>query len=399
MNEKKSLVYLAGALAACGMIVGCTSTKTQAPVKKGKLTLMSDRGVIPSPYRTPQIVPVSTAAAPRQTVLSVDEPRDDEPQAVEGEKEPLFVAADSGQPEATSTPYQSDYAKPEDASPKTADEKTATKPNANAPKRTYKVVKGDTLTDIGYMYQISWRDLAAANNLTEKSILREGQTLVLPDSAAETPRPRQVRKAAPKAAPAAKKTPAAKNTPAAGATTKPAAKPAAKNAYESLPADGIYTVVERDNLWVICHRFGLKSDDVRALNPTVNFQNLQIGQKIKLTGKQSGNGVAVAKAAPKDDTPKPLTPPTASLPPIPEEPNAPKPLTPPAAQKPLVPPTPPATDVAAPAPAPAPEAPAAEAAPEAPAAIKVTVPTVPKFDDLNPGEPQPANNAEEPPLP
>ena len=393
MNEMKSLVYLAGALAACGMIVGCTSTKTQAPVKKGKLALMSDRGVIPSPYRTPQIVPVSTAAAPRQTVSSVDEPRDDEPQAVEGDKEPLFVAADSGQPEATSTPYQSDYAKPEDASPKAGGEKAAPKPNV--PKRTYKVVKGDTLTDIGYMYQISWRDLAAENNLTEKSILREGQTLVLPDSAAETPRPRQVRKAAPKPAPAVKNTPAAKGTPVAKPAAGGAAKPAAKKDYESLPADGIYTVVERDNLWVICHRFGLKGDDVRALNPTVNFQNLQIGQKIKLSGKQSGNGVAVAKAAIKDDTPKPLTPPAASLPPIPEEPNTPKPLTPPAAQKPLVPPTPPATDAAAP------EAPAAEeAAPEAPATIKVTVPTVPKFDDLNPGEPQqPANNAEEPPLP
>ncbi|MBQ7178664.1 MAG: SUMF1/EgtB/PvdO family nonheme iron enzyme, partial [Victivallales bacterium] len=45
---------------------------------------------------------------------------------------------------------------------------------------------------------------------------------------------------------------------------------------------GVYTISPNDSLWLICKRYGLKVDDVRALNPNVDFNNLYIGQKIKL---------------------------------------------------------------------------------------------------------------------
>lgn len=391
MNEMKSLVYLAGTLAVCGIIVGCSSTKSQAPVKKGTLTLMSDRGVIPPPFRSPQVVPISNVTAPRPDGVQGVVSQNDEPSSFDGGSEPDFVPADSTQPEATTPQYQSDYAKPEDASPTAVTVKQQSA-KSNAPKRTYKIVKGDTLSDIAYMYQISWRDLAAENNLTEKSILREGQMLVLPESAAATPRPRQVRKTTskPKAATTAKTQTNAKTASAAGEPAKSAGKAnsAPKTAAQTLPADGIYTVVSGDSLWIICHRFGLKGDDVRALNPNVNFNNLQIGQKIKLP---SGKGVEAPKPAAKNDTIKPLTPPSTSMPPVPDDPTAPKMLTPPTATQ--------TTETTQPAAPTAEAAKPAEPAAEMPAQPKVTMPDLPQEVNEFAPNTQPANNAEPPQLP
>ncbi len=392
MNEMKNLALLAGVVVACGVMTGCTSNKAQAPTGNGKLTLLSDRGVMPGPYRNPEDVKIHATAVstqPRQ-VSAVSE--DENLESAGGDSEAVFVPADSTQqPEAVTPQFQSDYAKPEDASPTKAPAAKAA-PAPQAPKRKYKVVKGDTLSDIGYIYQISWRDIAAENNMTGKETLHEGQVLVLPDSAAETPRPRQVRKAAAKPAtpPAAKKGAAApaKNPPAAGNAAKSdAAKPAKANA---LPPGGVYTVVEGDSLWLICHRFGLKSDDVRALNPTVNFKNLQIGQKIMLP---SGKAVkaAAADAPAKNDAPKPPKPSKPATPPaLPEDTDVPPPPQP----KPATPPAPPAEEPNVP-PAPA---------PNAPAPAKVTVPDLPQFNDFTPEQPQvtpvpPANNVEPPPLP
>ena len=387
MNEMKRLVYLAGVLAACGIIAGCSSTKSQAPVKKGTLTLLSDRGVMPPPYRSPLVAPISNEVAPASAPTQVDVSQSEEPQSFAGDGEPVFVAADGEKPEATTTQYQSDYASPADASPKT----TAAEPpptKSNVPKRTYKVVKGDTFSGIGYMYNVPWQDIAAENNMSGTSILPEGKILVLPESAAETPRPRQARKNSSKTNVQS----SAKNTSGTGNAVKTAATTKTAGTAKTLPSDGIYTVVAGDSLWTICHRYGLKMEDVKALNPTVNFQNLQIGQKVKLTAGKATKGVDAPKPVAKKDAPKPPTLPNVTQTTEQDDEDAPAPPTPPAQ---------PATDEAAPAP-PAPPAQDAteQAAPaaETPAQPKVTMPTLPKFDEFAPNQ-QPANNAEEPPLP
>ncbi len=404
MIEMKGFAYVAAVLAACGVMVGCRSNKgANAPRKTAKLALLESREVVPPPYRAPQFVSNNLGSASGTPIPQIVITGGEDAQG--GDYEADFVPADTTQPPSAPAPqyqpaatpqyqpaatpqYQSDYASPADASPKQPAPRTAGQPAPSRSLRTYTVVKGDTLSGIGYMYQIPWQDLAAENNLTGNSILKEGMVLVLPERAAKTPRPRQVKKAAPKAAPAA---PATKKAPAPANSAKAADKPAPKGT-QPLPADGIYTVAAKDSLWLICHKFGLKGEDVRALNPTVNFNNLQIGQKIRLTdGKGAPKTAPAPKPAQKNDAPKPPTPP------------APQAVTPPALPEAAAPapqvPAPPAPEPAAPAPAPAAPAPA----PAAPAAGGLTVPTVPQMNELapepSPITPAPANNAEQPQLP
>ena len=53
---------------------------------------------------------------------------------------------------------------------------------AETPKQptTYTVVSGDSLSRIGSKLGVSWRDIAAANNITEPWIIRPGQVLIIP---------------------------------------------------------------------------------------------------------------------------------------------------------------------------------------------------------------------------
>ena len=385
MKELKSLVYFAGVLTACGVMVGCRSSKApQTTSGNGKLTILSGRGVVPAPYPAPQLVHNNGGAGVR-AVSTRGNAFDDEAAAGGAGDFPEFVTADSNaQPVAPTTQF--DIAKPEDASPRPV---PVAPPKSNGPRRTYTVVKGDTLSGIGYMYQVSMYDLAAENNMGVNDKLYVGRVLNLPESAAATPRPRQVKKATSKPAPKASAT---------SATSATAVKKsdAPKQAAKPLPANGEYTVVAGDSLWVICHKFGLKGDDVRALNPNVNFNNLQIGQKIKLAGGvNAAKSSATAKApAAKSDVPKPPAPPSVKPPAVPETAPAPQVPTLPAPQPPAPqPPAPPAPTAA----------PAIPAAPAVPANGGITVPTLPAVNELapepSPITPAPANNAEQPPLP
>ena len=353
---------MAGLAAIVAVSAGCRAKK---------LSLLSDRDIIPPPYKSPQVTQNAPAPAIRElpaipvTSTSVIPAGNDQP-ALPGDS-PIFVQAG---PQDIAVP-QKHFDTPEDLSPKTSDEPkktTPAKPVPPQPKRTYTVVKGDTLSDIAYMYMISWRDLAAENNLTEKSVLKVNQKLTLPPNAAEKPRPRQQHKAAP-AKPASKST-----APAAGASKAPASTPSTSKL--PLPPDGIYTIVPGDNLWVIAKRFGLKSEDIRAANPDVNFDNLQINQKIKLSTASAKTGsVAPAKADPKK-APKPID--TTVVPPMP-----PAAIEPPQANA-VVP-----EPVQPPMPVPAPVAVPAPGAVQAPAPAPQPVPLVPATPEIPGLAPQP----------
>ena len=317
-------VCVAGLAALVAVSAGC---------RANKLSLLSDRNIIPPPYKSPQLTQNAPATAGRSEMPAVIvtppvvPPSDNAQPVLPGDNaSPIFVAA--GPQDATT---QTHIDTPEDFSPKTGSTaKPAAPKGAPAtppqPKRTYTVAKGDTLSDIAYMYMISWRDLAAENNLTEKSVLKVNQKLTLPPNAAKTPRPRQQHKAAPKATPKG---------------TAPAAAPRASTPKHPVPADGIYTIVANDNLWDIAKKFGLKSEDIKAVNPNVNWDRLQIGQKIILpTGKTaSAQPKQAAAPAPKPAENKATVAPPPPLPKMPE--NAPEPPMPnlvPAETKPAPPP-------------------------------------------------------------
>ena len=318
-------VCVAGLAAIVAVSAGC---------RANKLSLLSDRNIIPPPYKSPQLTQNTPVAGVREmpaiAVTPAVIPSDNAQPVLPGDNAtPVFVPA--GSQDAAAQPH---FDTPEDVSPKTGDAAKAADSQKNTatapaqPKRTYTVVKGDTLSDIAYMYMVSWRDLAAENNLTEKSVLKVNQKLTLPPNAAKTPRPRQQHKAMPKATPK---------------SSAPAASPRAATPKHPVPADGIYTIVANDNLWDIAKKYGLKSEDIKAVNPNVNWDRLQIGQKINLPNGKVSSAQPKQAAAP---APKPAENKAAVV--------APPPLPPKMTEAAPVPPTPPTQPVAPVPPMPAP---------------------------------------------
>ncbi len=341
MLNGKRIICAAGLAAAAAIVAGCRSTKTEAPSKKpGKLTILSDRDVIPPPYRTPLAAvgrPADSQVAPAPQII----PREGQAADIPGgQGDPVFLTVPVTEPPSITdigTPSDPTFGTPEVVSPKPSSGKSSSG-KAAAQRRTYKVQKGDSLSVIAYMYEVPWRDLAAENDMTEKSVLQEGKTIYLPAGAAREPRPRPNRKPAPRA------------TGSAASPAKPSQAPAKAAA---IPADGVYTSVKGDNLWIIAKRFNLKRSDIIAWNPNVNFEPLQVNQKILLKGGASAPQTAVQKPAPKEDAPVPPAPPATPAPPEPQAAN----------EAPAVPPAPPAL----------PEAPAESK--EVPAGV--TVPEIP----------------------
>lgn len=276
---------------------GCAAKKQK--IATGNF-LMDNRGIIPPPHAKPVTSAVVAPAkvehppvvAEQRELLLLQEQEGDIEQAfvpaeapVAGLSQPQPLVDDSVAPVLDDKPPAAVKPTPKPVTPKPA-----------TPKRTYTVVKGDTLSGIGYRYRVNWRDIAAANNLTGTSVLREGQVLTLPDNAASTPRAAQVKKTGTKAA-------SAGTSKATGGKAVP------------LPADGIYEVKSGDSLWLIARRFDLKSDDIRRIN-NLKTDVLQIGQKLRL----KDGAVPVDKAGPAKPTAAgtpapaaPVTPPAVTL--------------------------------------------------------------------------------------
>lgn len=277
---------------------GCTAKKEK--IATGNF-LMDNRGIIPPPHAKPVTAAVVSPVKAEQPP-AVSEPRELLlPLEQEGDIEQAFVPAEAptaglAQPKPlvddTAVPVLAD-APPAavKSTPKSAPQKPA------APKRSYTVAKGDTLSGIGYRYRVDWRDIAAANGLTEKSVIREGQVLALPDHAATTPRAAQVKKTTSKAASASKSS-------ASGTSKAASSSSGSKAAAVSMPADGVYEVKSGDSLWLIARRFNLKSEDIRRIN-NLKTDVLQVGQKLRL---KDGAAVDTAKPAPAVNSLAPVAP-------------------------------------------------------------------------------------------
>jgi LysM repeat protein len=264
-----SCAALSAVLLCCS---GCAAKKEK--VATGNF-LMDNRGIIPPPHAKP--VPIQVVAPVKAEPLpAIVESRELlVPLEYEGDIEQAFVPAEAPaagvlQPK----PLQEPDAEPAPLVPAVKPAASAPAPApaaATTPKRSYTVVKGDTLSGIGYRYRIDWRDIAAVNGLSEKSVIREGQVLTLPEHAASTPRDAQTKR------------------------TSAASKSASPSKAMSLPADGIYEVKSGDSLWLIARRFNVKSDDIRRIN-NLKTDVLQVGQKLRL---QEGSTQAAPSAAVK----------------------------------------------------------------------------------------------------
>lgn len=108
---------------------------------------------------------------------------------------------------------------------------------------TYKVKSGDTLSSIAAKYKIGWEELAKANGLTSRSVLRAGQELLVP---------------------------------VAGS----AAAPAPTTAPRSQPTK--YKVQSGDNLSSIAAKFGITWDELARANGLNSRSVLRIGQELTI---------------------------------------------------------------------------------------------------------------------
>ena len=190
----------------------------------------------------------------------------------------IYVPKQSNQnapanPEPVSAPESAAQADMTSAAPAPAEPAPDPVVRQESQDTVYVVVKNDSLWLIARKNGLTIEELASYNSLSPRTKVRIGQKLRIPPTGKKGVKnaPRQPRGKAVR--------PADKSTKAAA---KPVRKSSAK-ASEKLPADGIYTVRERDSFSIIAKRFGIRVSDIIAANPGVDSSRLKIGQKLRLT--------------------------------------------------------------------------------------------------------------------
>lgn len=130
--------------------------------------------------------------------------------------------------------------------------------SGTAQTKTYEVQNGDTLGGIALRFNVSQRELVQLNHLANSHKLKLGQKLVVPNS-----HPR-----------------------------------AAKKPTSTSP--GEYKVRNGDHDWAIATKFGIKPSQLRAMNPSVDWTKLQIGQvlRVPVKGIAKSSTVVASKGAP-----------------------------------------------------------------------------------------------------
>lgn len=118
---------------------------------------------------------------------------------------------------------------------------------------THKVKKGETLYSLGRKYQITVSELRAANNLSEKDVIKEGQKLIIPSADIEN------------------------------------AATLSGNSVNNLNTKKteVYTVKKGDTLYGIAKKHGIKVAELYSLNGMTTNDVLKLGQKIKVPVKSS----------------------------------------------------------------------------------------------------------------
>jgi LysM repeat protein len=253
------ILFGAGVLMLSGCQSGTVLSRLQSQPKE---PLLASRGVIPAPYVAP-----SGMLAPSEPVIGPDQLLPEEP-----------VLLPEG-PEGIETAMLPEIELP---------------PVVETSAETYAVQKGDSLWKIGRMYGVSFRELAAYNNMKETDVLFVGKVLNIP--------------------------PGGKLIPVA---ERPTVSPAPAAPTTALASGGKHTVQKGDSLWKISRAYGVKINDIRALN---NLQSdvLQVGQVLLIP---RGGELVTPPSAPQ--VPE-LLPEIPEAPTAPEVPAAPEVTEPPA---------------------------------------------------------------------
>lgn len=117
----------------------------------------------------------------------------------------------------------------------------------------YEVKAGDTIEGIARRLGVSQRALLEANPGVVPERLQIGQRLSLPGSSRASSAVNRVLETVPRVLTASER---------------------------SRPGTQVYVVRNGDNEWALARRFGMSSEELRALNPGVDFHPLQIGTRI-----------------------------------------------------------------------------------------------------------------------
>lgn len=199
-------ILIIGGSAVMLSATGCSSMKRTPPPP-----LLDDRGMIPAPYL---------------------QPGDEVPEEPSG-------FADDGMDFVPPTPTEM-------GEPDMGGEGIELPPPVEAPTVTYTVKKGDSLWKISRRYGVSFKELAAYNDMEPDDTLVVGKKLVIP------PGGKLVEDTGPAETGVA---------PSAGTGTG-----TTTIEREPIPSDRKYTVKSGDNLWVIARRFGVKVADLKRVN-------------------------------------------------------------------------------------------------------------------------------------
>lgn len=145
----------------------------------------------------------------------------------------------------------------------------------------YTVKRGDTLYSISRTYQITVAELCAANNFSEKDVLKAGQTLVIPSA--------DISNAA-----------ALSTAPINGASNSDAA-------VASTASTINYVVQKGDTLYGIARKFGMSLSELVSINNMAD-NVLKVGQTLRITKSdtkaQSTNVAAASATSNKNESAK-----------------------------------------------------------------------------------------------
>jgi LysM repeat protein len=130
--------------------------------------------------------------------------------------------------------------------------------------KTYKVVAGDSLWKIAKTENVSIAELMRANNLTDKSVLRPGQTLQIPSTTAPSERT---------------------------ATTTAAPVPAGAQQY---------VVKAGDNLWEVARKHNTTVKALKSAN-NLTSDTLRVGQKLVIPAASAPAATPMGAATPVAD--------------------------------------------------------------------------------------------------
>ena len=154
---------------------------------------------------------------------------------------------------------------------------------AQRPDREHRVRRGDTLSQIAAEYRVSLAALMRVNGMTNRSVIRIGQTVLLPFDGADAPPDATLVRATATAAPAP--------TPVLASTS----------------AEGVYVVRRGDSIERIAGNLGVDAQALIAANGIRNRNLIQVGQQL-IVPTAPGAVVAVAAAAAVPQVEAPIAP-------------------------------------------------------------------------------------------